>query len=115
MSEREPLIVDGPRRDEIAAVIDDIAAACRATPPTELDEIADRALLHAYLGHDDSADALEAAIAAFGEHAHLPALYGGIARLGWLVAHVADGEVADEVCGAIDARLLQLVTGEQVK
>src|SRR5437868_6514647 len=82
-----------------------------------MSEHADRALVRSYLAQDDvvgdpddvAGTALVAAITAF--TAGTVSLYGGAAQLGWVIAHLTDGEAADTMCGRIDAALDEQLAG----
>jgi lantibiotic biosynthesis protein len=103
-------LVTGDRRGDLAAVIREIAAALDHAPPARLGEAVDRAVLRAYLAEgdvvpdpDDAAGAaLADAVARFARGEAPLGLYGGAAGLGWAVAHLADADAAQLVCGKID-------------
>jgi hypothetical protein len=105
-----PLITDG-RRDSIARVVREIVVALDAAPASVPGDHADRALLRTYVAQDelvpDPGDAAGAALAlALGAlPAAGPSLFGGTLGIGWTVAHVTGGEIADQVCSKIDRGL----------
>ncbi|WP_428267704.1 lanthionine synthetase C family protein [Haliangium sp.] len=112
-----PLVTDPEERARIVAIVDDIAAAVAASPQPDdgVDALCDRALLMGYLGHDDHGDvgaaALSAAVARVADSDAGVALFGGAARLGWVVAHMATGAEADALCDAIDDLLGDSLAG----
>ncbi len=91
-------------RAALAAIADELA--------TQTDPIEDLALFwsyvapvlgDAYAAHHDAA--LERLPSVFERGVRGPALYNGLAGLGWTIAHCADG--ADEILDLIDARLVE--------
>ncbi|HTR56514.1 MAG TPA: lanthionine synthetase C family protein [Kofleriaceae bacterium] len=104
----EPLIRDDA---ELAAIARELGAAA-SSAARSLDELADLALLHAYADDTGSVeDALVRAVAASRDARHV-ALFGGLAKLGWTIAHVADTPTADALCAPIDAELLRALPRE---
>lgn len=107
----EPLVTSPAERERIASVIADIAAAVQ--PSETIDGLSDLAVFRSYIAEmvpDDAdlgGDALSRAVALLGDVGGSLGLFGGAARVGWLVAHVADGETANHVCDAIDGALLR--------
>jgi lantibiotic biosynthesis protein len=110
-----PLITDPALQERLRGVIREITSAVQAWGgDRRVDELTDHALLRAYLAQDGTVEdpddvataALESAIVQYAEGVASPALYGGGARIGWTVAHLAGGEDADEVCGAIEEALI---------
>lgn len=109
----QPLLT-GAAVEPIRAAIDDIAHALssRSTSDRTVDELADRAVLHAYLARDgiveDRGEAgawlmsLVDRLAAGGVGV---GLHGGAARVGWTLAHLAAGDDIDATCAAIDQAL----------
>ena len=75
-------------------------SSARSSPPTTRCRIPD--------GVGDAA--LNEAVARV--HTGGVALFGGLARLGWTIAHVAAGDVADEACAGIDTVLGRSLAGE---
>lgn len=75
----------------------------------------ERAVLRAYLAADDTLPDEDAAATTAHVGAALAArgasdplgLHGGLAGLGWTIAHLADDEHADEICASIDLVLLR--------
>jgi len=111
-----PLITDPDRRAEISTVITEVVAeieAWRRGHEASCEETADYATLRIYAATDDivpdpgddAGRAIEAAIAATGELSR-PALYGGMARVAFAVAHLSSGEDTDVACDAIERSLL---------
>lgn len=81
--------------------------------PADLDEVelADRALLHGYISdviryEGDEGALLTGALRGLAHHQRLD-LHGGATRIGWVVAHLADGEIADRVISSIDETVLR--------
>jgi len=111
-----PLVTDPAQQARLRGVIREIvdALASWRGEGTGVDELADQALLRTYLAQDGTVDdpddvatsALEDAIVRYAEGVAMPGLFGGGARVGWTVAHLAGGEDAAEVCGAIEGALL---------
>jgi lantibiotic biosynthesis protein len=112
----QPLITEDPdgRRAAIVRVIEDIVAALDGVAVDGVGDACGRAVLRAYLAEGDvvpdpddaSSEALSDAVTRFA-HTRLPAgLFGGAAGLGWTVAHLADSDTAELVCGKIDKALL---------
>lgn len=93
----------------VQAVIDEILVALAPRACRTLNEAVDRALLHAYLEVEDEGAALAAVIDVLASGGHTLGLYGGMARVGWALAHLSEGEAADAVhdviAGAIDRAL----------
>lgn len=112
-----PIVTDEARCAQIRGVLAEIAAGVAAHPARRLDEWLDRALLRAMLAADDVVPdpdgdgdaALNEAVARV--HTGGVALFGGLARLGWTIAHVAGGDVVDEACAGIDAELAARLPG----
>jgi len=102
-------------RARIAPVLADIAAAIDRFPREHHSELVDYVVLRGYLDSDGavpdpddhSGDALATAIDALAKQGGSPALYGGAARVGWTIAHHADGGDAEAACDAIDAVMLR--------
>ena len=113
----EPLVV-GSERDAIRGAIAEIVAGLapdpdRAGEPRALDALGDRAVLHSYLAADDLMpdDGTDAAwLAALAERfaggGFGASLFGGGARVGWTIAHLAGNADAEAACAAIDASLI---------
>lgn len=114
-----PVVTDPVERARILAVIREIADAVAAysIDDGDLDARVDRAVLRRYLALDgtvpDPDDAagndLAEAIEILGGGGYGAALYGGATRVGWGVAHLAEGEEADHACRALDATLARLM------
>ncbi|HTJ43751.1 MAG TPA: lanthionine synthetase C family protein [Kofleriaceae bacterium] len=95
---------------EIAAGV-----AAHELAPGSIDARVDRALLRTYLSQDgavpddddEGGALLAAAVTLFGSGGFPPSLFSGAGRVGFGVAHLAAGEEADEVCGAIESALMR--------
>jgi lantibiotic biosynthesis protein len=106
-------------RARISPVLADIVAAVDGHPRDHHSELADYVVLRSYLDSDGavpdaddrSGDALSTAIDMLAQEGGSASLYGGAARVGWTVAHHADGEDADAACQAIDNVLLRQLDG----
>lgn len=91
----------------IAKVIADIVVATAEAPASTIDDLADRAVLRAYVESivpdpdDARGTALDAALGKLDPTR--PSLFGGVARLGWTIAHLV--EDANEACSAIDTAI----------
>jgi hypothetical protein len=113
-----PIITDTRRRACIIAAIADIAEATRrhAVGLADVDEPSDHALLRTYLASDDTlADddgVARTALAAAIEYIKVtsrPGLFGGVSRIGWTIAHLADGDSAEPACAAVDQALARML------
>jgi hypothetical protein len=112
-----PVITDPALRTRIHDLLGEIVAGVAAVPPAEgsLDGRVDRALLRTYLAQDGAVpddddvggSALASAVTTFGAGGYPPSLFAGAGRVGFGVAHLAAGEEADEVCGAIENALMR--------
>ena len=110
------LIEDPELRARARTTIAEIAAALAARETKDTDELADHAVVRAYLAADDTlpdpddvgSDALRAAIAGL-PGLQRSALYGGVARVGWTIAHLVDESAADLACASLDEALRQVV------
>jgi hypothetical protein len=113
----QPVIVDPERRAAIAAVIVEIVAAVEAwrrDHPASPDENADYATLRIYTATDDTVpdpgdeagQALAASVAGVADRQE-PGLYGGVARIAFVVGHISAGDDADTACEIIEASLLR--------
>jgi class I lanthipeptide synthase len=110
-------LADGARREAIVAVVERlIAEDAEELVCAELDGVLDHALARAHLARagvladpDGVAERLlvSAVEAAAGAAEVRTGLFGGLARVGWLLAHLADGPDADAAGAAIDARLIR--------
>ena len=97
----QPLVT---KREPVLAAIAQLAGSVEGAT-------VDHALMRYYLALDDAlpdpddrgSEALAGALEALTTSVPFAALHGGLAGVGWVVAHVAD---AEEVCASIDARLL---------
>ncbi len=104
-----PLVTDEAARARVIAAIADIVAALE--PTDQIEDLLDLAVLRAYVADfvpdddDISGEALSRAVTLFGQTGGGMGLFGGAARVGWTVAHMADGDIADRVCGSIEAAL----------
>ena len=102
-------------RARVAPVLAEITAAIDGHPRPHHSELVDYVVLRGYLDSDGavpdpddrSGEALGAAIDGLAKLGGTPALYGGAARVGWTVAHHADGSDADAACAAIDGVMLR--------
>ena len=111
-----PLVV-GDRRAALTAVIRDIVAGVVEIAATTVDQHVDRAILHAYVAHEEvapdpddrSGTALACAVTELMRSPTAPGLLGGTAGLGWCVAHLVEDETAELVCRRIDEVLLRLL------
>jgi len=114
------LIEDPEQRARARTAIIDIAQALAALPleHADSDTLVDGAVLRTYLAADDTlADdddvagrAIHAAIAKIPE-LRRASLYGGVARIGWTIAHVVDAEEADVACAPLDEALRAVIAG----
>jgi lantibiotic biosynthesis protein len=110
-------LITGADRERVARAIHQMAAVVDAIKPRDASDHADRAVLRAHLARgeivddpeDASGAALAQAVAALTRSRHLDALFGGTAGIGWTVALLAGGEVAQLVCGRVDAALERAV------
>jgi hypothetical protein len=112
-----PVVTDPALRARVHEILGDIVSAVVAHPIADrsLDARADRALMHTYLSQDgaipDDADAggaaLAEAVTLFGTGGFPASVFSGASRVGWAVAHLAAGDEADEVCGAIEAAIMR--------
>jgi lantibiotic biosynthesis protein len=106
-------------RARISPVLADIVAAVDGHPRDHHSELVDYVVLRGYLDSDGavpdpddrSGEALSAAIDKLAQEGGSAALYGGAARVGWTVAHHADGADADAACDAIDNVLVRQLDG----
>ncbi|HLL22777.1 MAG TPA: lanthionine synthetase LanC family protein [Kofleriaceae bacterium] len=107
-----PLIDDSAERARLRAIVREVALAVESAPDTSTR--CQRAILRAYLAADDTlvdddgaATAhVSAALAARSAGDPL-ALYGGLAEIGWTIAHLADDAHAAQICASIDDTLLR--------
>ena len=109
-------LVTGVARHEVAALIERLLIEDAATLEcAELDRVLDHALARAHLARagilaDDDGVAgqlLVHAIETAPTARDAPSsLFGGLARVGWALAHLADGDDADAAGAAIDALLV---------
>lgn len=104
-------IVTGSARAEIHDTIADLAAELAAQPPQRtLDALGDAVIMSAYLEADDTvvdhdhrgATALAALVTLLSGGGFGASLFGGAARVGWTIAHLAGGDDASAACAAID-------------
>lgn len=106
-----PFVTEPAEREALAAIIRDVVTATSAHATESPYDLADLAVLRAYVtdiapdDDDVGGEALAAAIERFGRYSNEPGLYGGAARIGWTVAHLTDGDVAEQVCASIDAAI----------
>jgi len=109
--------VSGPARDAIARVIERLLAADAAAlaADSDLDRILDHALARAHLARmgvladpDGFADQLLVrAVEAVPTAPDSPTgLYGGLARVGWMLAHLAEGPDAEAAAASIEELLI---------
>src|SRR6185295_130411 len=113
-----PIITDTGRRARILAAIADIAEATRRHAPAhaDSDELSDHATLRTYLASDDTlpdddgvaGTALAAAIECV-KVTLTPGLFGGLSRIGWTIAHLADGDDAGPASAAVDQALARML------
>jgi hypothetical protein len=109
MTSWAPFVSDVAERERLAAIIREIIAELDRWPGEE--SLLDVALARAYVADivpddDPSGNALSRALTTSGNHVSGIALYGGSARVGWTIAHMSDGDVAESVCASIDNTLL---------
>jgi hypothetical protein len=115
----QPLITDPDRRAAIAKVISEIVAgtaAWRRDHASGTDQDADYATLRIYTATDDTVpdpddeagQALAAAVTGIAERGG-PSLFGGAARVAFVVGHLSAGEDADLACEMIERSLLRFV------
>jgi hypothetical protein len=106
-----PFVTDPAERERLAAIITDIVASLTEPAGDDLDALCDVAMLRAYVADvipdddDVTGAALSRAVSLLARGEHGIGLYGGASRVAWAVAHMSDGELAEQVCGAVDARL----------
>jgi hypothetical protein len=118
-----PIVEDEAERARMLAVAGEIAEAMAALPALgNTDDLADHAILRAYLGCDDDGEedlggeALASAIRMLGASTSIgPGLHGGAAKVGWAVAHLAAGDDADAVTASVERSILALLQREEVK
>lgn len=109
------LITDPQDRARLLTIVREIATALESAPvdPRSVAVHCDLAVLRAYLAADrtlpDDDDAttahVAAALAAQAEAPRALALHGGLAGVGWTIAHLASDENAEEICATIDTAL----------
>jgi hypothetical protein len=112
MDEWRPLIDDAAKRETIVATIREIAgalAAWHAEPDVRsIDELVDHALFRAYIADivpDDDVEGIALARAVDAVDRAGLGLCGGVARVGWLLAHLAAGDDVEVALAAIDVTL----------
>ena len=113
---RRPLFT-GDQRETVIRTVHGLVAVVETIESREAADHADRAVLRAHLAHgeivpdpDDTAGAaLSDAVATLTTSRQMLGLFGGTAGIGWAVAQLADGDVAQLVCARIDAALEQAV------
>ena len=113
---RRPLFT-GDQRERVIRTVHGLVAVVDTIESREAADHADRAVLRAHLAHgevvpdpDDTAGAaLSDAVATLTTSRQMLGLFGGTAGIGWAVAQLADGDVAQLVCARIDAALEQAV------
>jgi class I lanthipeptide synthase len=106
-------LVTGRDREGLATAVRDIVTALAAEPGGTVADLIDRVVLYEYAAQAEivaeldgaTERALELAIAELTRGRCGPDLLAGAAGLGWVLAHVAPGEVAELVCGRIAALL----------
>jgi hypothetical protein len=106
----EPLISDPVERARLEQLIVELVAAIDATPVERtIGEHVDRAVLHRYVEplvpDEVSGELLGDAILVMGEGGGHLGLLGGVAGLGWAVAHLTDGDDAVGLTAAIEGVL----------
>ena len=117
-----PALVNGTHRDAIVAVVERlIAEDAEGLVCADLDGVLDHALAREHLARagvlaDPDGVAEQLLVRAIEQAPTAPdapsGLYGGLARVGWLLAHLADGADADAAGAAIDARLVRSTAPE---
>jgi lantibiotic modifying enzyme len=103
-------VLDGEARRAVLDVVGEIARASVAGD--RADDAGGLATLLVYAGHagldigDDelAADRLDSAVASL-KGGYAAGLWGGLAGIGWTIAHLAGGDEAAELCALIDAEL----------
>lgn len=114
------VICEASERARIVDVVREIVHEVLRTEATGVDEHADRTLLYSHLTDycadvDVDAEDAQRTLSSVGAFAlrRLPLfLFGGLARVGWTVAHVGDGDDCEEVCMLIDSRLFDAIDGD---
>jgi len=112
-----PLITDAGERERLRTIVREVALAIEAT--TAADDAStrcQRAVLRAYLAADDTlpdeddatTEHVSAALAARSATDPL-GLHGGLAEIGWTIAHLADDAHAADICASIDEVLLRVL------
>ena len=117
-----PLITDAQERSRLLTAVREIATVLEAAPVTSqrAGVHCDLAILRAYLAADgsvpDDDDAttthVAAALAAQARTQRELGLHGGLAGVGWTIAHLASDENAEEICCSIDAALLRALESD---
>lgn len=109
-------VLDGRARDQAAEVARETVEALRATPPREAGlagGAAGMAVCAAYFEDDAAGPLWQAAADALADTAMSPALFTGVAGIGWATAHLRDrlfdaGD--DDPCTAVDDFVLDRVS-----
>lgn len=112
-------VLDGQLADEAWAAVRAIAEQIESVDTARFGAV-DLALFWAYVagGLDDEAscaryDAAIDRLVEYVQHGFAsPSLYGGLAGAGWVLAHISDGDAADDFLGGVDEELTaQLAAG----
>ncbi len=110
-------LITGDQRERVIRVVRDLVAVVESIEPRQTNDHADRAVLRAQLAQaeivpdpDDTAGAaLSDAVASLTRPQQMLGLFGGTAGIGWAVAQLAEGDVAQLVCARVDTALEQAV------
>lgn len=104
-------LVTGAAAEPYREVLSEILAA--DNPDETHDARADRAVVAAYTETGDPAAEMAALVDRMDQEAHV-SLFGGAARIGWTLSHLADGLAVEMVCDSIDRALTpQLLEAHQ--
>lgn len=114
-----PLIREPALRTHILQVARELVAHVETARPNGMDARCDRLLVYGYLDElvnglevpVDTNAALASALTAFEFNDGNTALFGGVTRFGWTMAHLAEGDGADRLCESLDAKLIGLLSG----
>lgn len=117
-----PLITDEQERSRLVTVVREIAVALESLPGAtqSVTVHCGLAILRAYLAVDGcvpdedgaTTDHVAASLAAQAKTPRPLDLHGGLAGVGWTIAHLASDENSEEICAMIDAALLRALEGD---
>lgn len=107
-----PLIVDDERCARSRTLIDALVHQLDSRPGATHVAHVEQSLVHAQIALlPDSDDRVEQALARaveqFAAGTVMPGLWGGAAGIGWAIAHLADGDEAEQFCALIEAALIR--------